>query len=211
LFSFALVSVARALSASIIIDSRIDAQRFFDVMKTFVQFPGITFERKSRAKRSMSSSSSHKNRVEGISGAIAGLLALLATYPLITLNTRQHVREKTKTKTKSTTGSTGKEEVDFEDDEDVEKKTERIKRGEKPRVRLVLPMVSSKTRDDANETGKVEEIIRGGETSLDWDGVFARRVLLLVFGIQRRIFTPETRTTFRTTSARGTERIFNTD
>ena len=60
-------------------------------------------------------------------------------------------------------------------------------------------------------TGKVEEIIRGGETSLDWDGVFARRVLLLVFGIQRRIFTPETRTTFRTASARGTERIFNTD
>ena len=46
-------------------------------MKTFVQFPGITFERKSRAKRSMSSSSSHKNRVEGISGrddasAVAG-------------------------------------------------------------------------------------------------------------------------------------------
>ena len=120
-------------------------------MKTFVQFPGITLERKSRAKRSMSSSSSHKNRVEGISGAIAGLLALLATYPLITLNTRQHVREKTKTKTKSTTGSTGKEEVDFEDDEDVEKKTERIKSGEKPRVRLVLPMVSSKTRDEEDE------------------------------------------------------------
>ena len=89
--------------------------------------------------------------MEGISGAIAGLLALLATYPLITLNTRQHVREKTKTKTKSTTGSTGKEEVDFEDDEDVEKKTERIKRGEKPRVRLVLPMVSSKTRDEEDE------------------------------------------------------------
>ena len=116
-------------------------------MKTFVQFPGITFERKSRAKRSMSSSSSHKNRVEGISGAIAGLLALLATYPLITLNTRQHVREKTKKKTKTTTGK----EVDFEDDEDVEKKKEKTKSGEKPRVRLLLPMLSSKTRDEEDE------------------------------------------------------------
>jgi adenine nucleotide transporter 17 len=101
----------------------------------------------------MSSSSSHKNRVEGISGAIAGLLALLATYPLITLNTRQHVREKTKKKTKTTTttGSTGKEEVDFEDDEDVEKKTKKTKSGEKPRVRLLLPMLSSKTRDEEDE------------------------------------------------------------
>ena len=100
----------------------------------------------------MSSSSSHKNRVEGISGAIAGLLALLATYPLITLNTRQHVREKTKKKTKTTTtGSTGKEKVDFEDEVDVEKKTKKTKSGEKPRVRLVLPMVSSKTRDEEDE------------------------------------------------------------
>jgi len=116
-------------------------------MKTFSQFSRSTFERKSRAKSSMSSSSSYKNRVEGISGAIAGLLALLATYPLITLNTRQHVREKTKKKTKTTTGK----EVDFEDDEDVEKKKEKTKSGEKPRVRLLLPMLSSKTRDEEDE------------------------------------------------------------
>ena len=95
----------------------------------------------------MSSSSSYQNRVEGISGATAGLLALLATYPLITLNTRQHVREKTKKKTKTTTGK----EVDFEDDEDVEKKKEKTKSGEKPRVRLLLPMLSSKTRDEEDE------------------------------------------------------------
>ena len=116
-------------------------------MKTFSQFSRSTFERKSRAKSSMSSSSSYKNRVEGISGAIAGLLALLATYPLITLNTRQHVREKTKKKTKTTTGK----EVDFEDDEDVEKKKEKTKSGEKPRVRLLLPMLPSKTRDEEDE------------------------------------------------------------
>ena len=98
----------------------------------------------------MSSSSSYQNRVEGISGAIAGLLALLATYPLITLNTRQHVREKTKKKKKKTTtliGSTNEKEVDFEDDDKKEKK----KTGEKPRVRLLLPMLSSKTRDEEDE------------------------------------------------------------
>ena len=64
-------------------------------------------------------------------------------------------------------------------------------------MRLLLPMLSSKTRDeededefndDSNEIGKVEEIIRGGETSLDWDGVFARRVLLLVFGSTANIY-----------------------
>lgn len=97
----------------------------------------------------MSSSSSYQNRVEGISGAIAGLLALLATYPLITLNTRQHVREKTKKKKKNQTTTLTIATDGKDDEDDVEKKTK--KTGEKPRVRLLLPMLSSKTRDEEDE------------------------------------------------------------
>ena len=97
----------------------------------------------------MSSSSSYQNRVEGISGATAGLLALLATYPLITLNTRQHVREKTKKKKKNQTTTLTIATDGKDDEDDVEKKTK--KTGEKPRVRLLLPMLSSKTRDEEDE------------------------------------------------------------
>lgn len=87
--------------------------------------------------------------MEGISGAIAGLLALLATYPLITLNTRQHVREKTKKKKKNQTTTLTIATDGKDDEDDVEKKTK--KTGEKPRVRLLLPMLSSKTRDEEDE------------------------------------------------------------
>ena len=64
----------------------------------------------------------YRNRVEGLSGGIAGVLALVVTYPLIALNTRQHVRDKT-----STTGDTTNEG----------ERKERQKKGEKPRVRAL--------------------------------------------------------------------------
>ena len=60
--------------------------------------------------------------MEGLSGGIAGVLALVVTYPLIALNTRQHVRDKT-----STTGDTTNEG----------ERKERQKKGEKPRVRAL--------------------------------------------------------------------------
>ena len=109
-------------------------------------------------------SQSYQNRVEGVSGAIAGVLALLATYPLITINTRQHVREKKKrgggggggggeggvrrttTTTTTETRRDGKEGEDEEDDEIDASESEyrfnksgkgRRKSGEKPRVRLL--------------------------------------------------------------------------
>ena len=69
-----------------------------------------------------SNSQRYRNRVEGLSGGIAGVLALVVTYPLIALNTRQHVRDKT-----STTGDTTNEG----------ERKERQKKGEKPRVRAL--------------------------------------------------------------------------
>ena len=69
-----------------------------------------------------SNSQRYRNRVEGLSGGIAGVLALVVTYPLIALNTRQHVRDKT-----STSGETTNEG----------ERKERQKKGEKPRVRAL--------------------------------------------------------------------------
>ncbi len=66
----------------------------------------------------------YRNRVEGLSGGIAGVLALVVTYPLIALNTRQHVRDKMSTSGETTTNSEGE-------------RKERQKKGEKPRVRAL--------------------------------------------------------------------------
>ena len=56
-----------------------------------------------------SNSQRYRNRVEGLSGGIAGVLALVVTYPLIALNTRQHVRDKTSTNGETTNEGERKE------------------------------------------------------------------------------------------------------
>ena len=127
-------------------------------------------------------SQSYQNRVEGVSGAIAGVLALLATYPLITINTRQHVREKKKrgggeggvgvgrTRTTETRrdGKEGEEdeEEDEKDDEIDASESEyrfnksgkgRRKSGEKPRVRLLsTPAKATTTSRGASAAARGE-------------------------------------------------------
>ena len=92
-----------------------------------------------------SNSQRYRNRVEGLSGGIAGVLALVVTYPLIALNTRQHVRDKT-----STTGDRTNEG----------ERKERQKKGEKPRVRA-LKKEEGEDDDSCHSLEKVKKAYVG--------------------------------------------------
>ena len=106
----------------------------------------------------------YRNRVEGVSGAIAGLLALLSTYPLITLNTRQHVRNKKNARERSTADDKDKDKDDKDkddkdkDDDDHGRTTKSMKNErnlrEKPRIMLKRRTKDKKKRSDCTDDEK---------------------------------------------------------